>query len=64
MISPGSYFSQVICDFILAMKQTNKTKVRDIHPFGVRMPSELKERIDREAKMRILLNVNSDSART
>ena len=51
MISPGSYFSQVICDFILAMKQTNKTKVRDIHPFGVRMPSELKERIDREAKI-------------
>lgn len=33
------------------MKSTNKTKVRDIHPFGVRMPSELKERIDREARI-------------
>jgi hypothetical protein len=51
MISSRSYFSQVICDFIRAMKQTDKMKVRDIHPFGVRMPSELKERIDREAKI-------------
>lgn len=33
------------------MKQTSKTKVRDIHPFGVRMPTDLKERIDREAKI-------------
>lgn len=33
------------------MKQTNKTKVRDIHPFGVRMPADLKERIDREARI-------------
>jgi hypothetical protein len=33
------------------MKQTNKTRVRDIHPFGVRMPAELKERIDREARI-------------
>lgn len=51
MISLRSYFSQVICDFIGTMKQTNKTRVRDIHPFGVRMPAELKERIDREAKI-------------
>lgn len=33
------------------MKQANKTKVRDINPFGVRMPAELKERIDREARI-------------
>lgn len=41
----------MICDFIRPMKQANKTKVRDINPFGVRMPAELKERIDREARI-------------
>lgn len=33
------------------MKTVEKTKVRDIHPFGVRMPDELKLRLDREAKI-------------
>lgn len=33
------------------MKKEEKTKIRDIHPFGVRMPDELKERLDREAKI-------------
>lgn len=28
-----------------------KEKVRDIHPFGVRMPTDLKDRLDREAKI-------------
>lgn len=29
----------------------SETKVRDIHPFGVRMPADLKDRLDREAKI-------------
>lgn len=28
-----------------------KEKVRDINPFGVRMPADLKDRLDREAKI-------------
>jgi hypothetical protein len=33
------------------MKNAAQIKTRDIHPFGVRMPAELKERLDREAKI-------------